>query len=186
MEGLCTPPLSPLCSKLPGRGSLGPAVSAYWRYFSLCQLGLYFSHRAHPERDLVCATGEPEAQAVWEGALPAAAARPTSGIASHCTGCKQTLVCPASLAAGARSRDFTDALRRYESQRHTLAGFLAWLRRAFHPFPPAGLRHNTLPVHGILVRQEGWCRVSEGRGGVSSGAGRGARCWRGSMPGGRD
>lgn len=55
-------------------------------------------------------------------------------------------------APGARSRDFTDALRRYESQRHTLAGFLSWLRRAFHPFPPAGLRHNTLPVHGILVR----------------------------------
>ncbi|PRW58379.1 hypothetical protein C2E21_2934 [Chlorella sorokiniana] len=98
---------------------LSPAVSAYWRYFSLCQMGLYFSHRAHPGRQLVCATGEPEGDEVWEG---------------H------------------RSRDFTDGLRRYESQRHTLKGFLAWLRRAFHPFPPAGLRHNTLPIHGILAR----------------------------------
>jgi len=44
-----------------------PAVSAYWRYFSLCQMGLYFSHRAHPERQLVCATGEPESDEVWEG-----------------------------------------------------------------------------------------------------------------------
>jgi len=143
--------------------------------------------------------------------------------------------------AGRRSRDYTDGLRRYESQRHTLKGFLAWLRRsvglmcwcmglarvgllhgwgccagaraglvglvfrrnwlacaiqcsstkvtawgdrgvlcgvifvarnkkrtmhplgppvpcrAFHPFPPAGLRHNTLPIHGILVRtQRDW------------------------------
>ena len=33
------------------------------------------------------------------------------------------------LPAGHRSRDFTDGLRRYESQRHTLKGFLAWLRR---------------------------------------------------------
>ncbi|KAL4430842.1 hypothetical protein ABPG75_006098 [Micractinium tetrahymenae] len=53
---------------------------------------------------------------------------------------------------GGRSRDFTDPLRGYESQRHTLPGILRWLRRSFHPFPPPGLRHNQLPVTGIMAR----------------------------------
>lgn len=131
-----------------------PAVSAYWRYFSLCQMGLYFSHRAHPERQLVCATGESESEEVWEGEqgqgkLSASlAATHVCGIArcacpSCCSGTAapplsvlwspQTLYEPPGacmrLPAGHRSRDFTDGLRRYESQRHTLKGFLAWLRR---------------------------------------------------------
>ena len=47
----------------------------------------------------------------------------------------QMMQCARLLAAtppptGRRSRDYTDGLRRYESQRHTLKGFLAWLRKS--------------------------------------------------------
>lgn len=48
---------------------LAPAVASYWRFFSLCQLGLYFSHRTDPVQALVCATGELESADVWQGAL---------------------------------------------------------------------------------------------------------------------
>lgn len=68
------------------------AVSAYWRYFSLCQMGLYFSHRAHPERRLVCATGEPESDEVWEG-------KPTRrwrGFSRACSNGKRLLACTIS------------------------------------------------------------------------------------------
>ena len=54
--------------------------------------------------------------------------------------------------AGARSRDFTDALRNYEEQGHTVGGVLRWLWRSLNPLPPAGMRHNALPATGILVR----------------------------------
>lgn len=54
--------------------------------------------------------------------------------------------------AGGRSRDFTNPLRGFESQGPTLRGILRWLRRSFHPFPPPGLRHNQLPITGIMVQ----------------------------------
>lgn len=50
-----------------------------------------------------------------------------------------------------RSRDFTETLRPYEEQKSTVKGFMAWLKRSFNPFPPAGLRHTALPITGIMV-----------------------------------
>lgn len=58
-----------------------------------------------------------------------------------------------AVLAGARSRDFTDPLRRYERQRGPDAlGALRWLWRSLHPLMPPGVRHNDLPVHGVLAR----------------------------------
>lgn len=61
------------CSVLSLSSPTAAAVGAYWRYFALCQLGLYFGYRTHPEQRLVCATGEPEDEGVmkggWVGAL---------------------------------------------------------------------------------------------------------------------
>lgn len=54
---LCCPFTHPSCL----------AVGAYWRYFSLCQLGMYFGALSHPDQELVCATGEPELERVREG-----------------------------------------------------------------------------------------------------------------------
>ena len=54
---------------------------------------------------------------------------------------------------GVRSRDFTDDLRKYEGRKHwTAVGVLRWAVRSFHPFMPPGMRHNDLPVHGIMAR----------------------------------
>lgn len=86
-----------------------------------------------------------------------AAGRPSQG-ARHAPYPGSAASGPAA-PAGGRSRDFTDPLRSYESQRHTLPGILRWLRRSFHPFPPPGLRHNQLPITGIMV---GHARRSRG------------------------
>lgn len=59
----------------------------------------------------------------------------------------------AAIMFGARSRDFTDPLRQYECpQPWSLLGIFRWLGGQFHPIMPPGMRHNDLPVHGILAR----------------------------------
>lgn len=140
---------------------LAPAVGSYWRYFALCTLGLHFGSFNHPSQDLVCATGEHEREGVLAG-----------GRTPGCRGMHGRrwgknppsrpdanswlpwLLLPTAMHAGERSRDFTDPLRGYESQRVTLRGLWAWLKRSFHPLPPPGLRHNSLPITGIMVG--GW------------------------------
>ncbi|GAB4815350.1 hypothetical protein N2152v2_002396, partial [Parachlorella kessleri] len=69
---------------------------------------------------------------------------------------------------GARSRDFTDPLRPYEMKRPSVAGFFRWLWQSLMPFLPAGMRHNALPVQGVLARNrivaykaaEAWAALS--------------------------
>lgn len=58
------------------------------------------------------------------------------------------------LGAGSRSKDFTDPLRRYEGPqgRWGICRMLHVLARNLHPLMPPGMRHNDLPVHGILAR----------------------------------
>lgn len=53
---------------------------------------------------------------------------------------------------GGRSRDFTDPLRSYEQQRHSVRSVLTWIWRSLSPFLPPGSRHNALPANGILAR----------------------------------
>jgi hypothetical protein len=43
---------------------------------------------------------------------------------------------------GARSRDFTDAVRDYESPHITWQRCKRWLAKTLSPFPPAGIRHT--------------------------------------------
>lgn len=56
------------------------------------------------------------------------------------------------LLAGARSRDFTGPLKRYERTAWTPQSFFRWMLRSLTPFMPPGSRHNDLPVHGIMAR----------------------------------
>lgn len=59
-----------------------------------------------------------------------------------------------AILLGVRSRDFTDPLRGYEGGKKdwTVRGLMQWAIRSFHPFMPPGMRHNDLPVHGIMAR----------------------------------
>jgi hypothetical protein len=43
---------------------------------------------------------------------------------------------------GARSRDFTDAARDYESPHFSWERCRRWLAKTLSPFPPAGIRHT--------------------------------------------
>lgn len=62
-SALVTQPLTSRCSPAPPNSPVG----AFWRHFTLCQLGLYFGALSHPEQELVCATGEPELDSVLKG-----------------------------------------------------------------------------------------------------------------------
>ena len=54
---------------------------------------------------------------------------------------------------GMRSRDFTDPLRGYEGRKQwTMLGLLRSAVRSFHFLLPPGIRHNNLPVHGVMAR----------------------------------
>jgi hypothetical protein len=54
--------------------------------------------------------------------------------------------------AGARSRDFTDPLRPYEVKKPSVRRFFRWLAGSVAPFMPPGMRHNGLPLSGIMAR----------------------------------
>lgn len=55
--------------------------------------------------------------------------------------------------AGARSRDFTEPLRPEElPPRRGLWGTLRAVLRVFDPLPPAGLRHCSTPMSGVMAR----------------------------------
>lgn len=54
---------------------------------------------------------------------------------------------------GMRSRDFTDPLRGYEGRKQwTVLGLLKSAVRSFHLLMPPGIRHNNIPVHGVMAR----------------------------------
>ena len=119
----------------------------------------------HPDQLLVCATGEPEDEAVlkggWQGggrafASACPACRPASLPATAHLPAPPSPSPPSLHSTGGRSLDFTRPLRPYEEQRHTLRGVWALLKRSLHPFPPPGLRHSGLPIHGIMVGAGAW------------------------------
>ncbi|KAG7671885.1 hypothetical protein NADE_000462 [Nannochloris sp. 'desiccata'] len=99
-----------------------PALSHAWRNLIATQLAITFAWREMQSLPPIAGTGESESPAIF---------------------------------LGARSRDFTDPLRRYEQQNTdwcNFHGIFKWLWRSIHPLMPPGVRHNDLPVHGILAR----------------------------------
>ena len=107
---------------------MGPAVSKYWRNLLATQIGLALAWREVPHLPPTCGTGESESPAIL---------------------------------FGMKSRDFTDPLRRYEQQQQkgvfvlngsAIKATLKWLYCSIHPLMPPGVRHNDLPVHGIMAR----------------------------------
>jgi hypothetical protein len=99
-----------------------PALSHAWRNLIATQLGIAFAWREMQSLPPIAATGQSESPAIL---------------------------------LGARSRDFTDPLRGYEQQGRRWwdgKGLVKWLYRSIHPLMPPGVRHNDLPVHGILAR----------------------------------
>jgi len=99
-----------------------PAVSHAWRNLIATQLGITLAWREVQSLPPIAGSGETESPAIF---------------------------------LGARSRDFTDPLRGYEQQSTgwcNFQGVCKWLWRSISPFMPAGIRHNDLPVHGILAR----------------------------------
>lgn len=99
-----------------------PAVSHYWRNLIATQVGLALTWREAPHTLPVDGTGQKESP---------------------------------ELLAGARSRDFTGPLKRYERTAWaawTPQSFIRWIFHSLTPFMPPGMRHNDLPVHGMLAR----------------------------------
>eukprot|EP01147_Barroeca_monosierra_P002621 gene2621-5523_t len=58
----------------------------------------------------------------------------------------------ASWRSGARSRDFSPLKPEEEPKKNSFMGTLGWIVKSYNPFPPKGLRHNSLPVSGILAK----------------------------------
>jgi hypothetical protein len=99
-----------------------PALSHAWRNLIATQLGITFAWRETQSLPPIAGSGEAESPAIF---------------------------------FGARSRDFTDPLRGYERQNTgwcNFQGMFKWLWRSISPLMPPGVRHNDLPVHGILAR----------------------------------